>query len=74
MTVMSVTLDVSKLSGWLNALAYCRVEGGLMEGDMGGARWADLRRRRCKQRAGKTSWSWGATHARDAPQTCRTCS
>eukprot|EP00964_Phaeocystis_antarctica_P059250 scaffold35177_cov64-Phaeocystis_antarctica.AAC.1 len=21
-----VTLDVSKLSGWLNALAYCRVE------------------------------------------------
>ena len=23
---MSVTLDVSKLSGWLNADAYCRVE------------------------------------------------
>ena len=23
---MSVTLEVSKLSGWLNALAYCRVE------------------------------------------------
>ena len=22
---MSVTLDVSKLSGWLNAVAYCRV-------------------------------------------------
>ena len=24
---MSVTLEVSKLSGWLNALACCRVEG-----------------------------------------------
>ena len=23
---MSVTLDVSKLSGWLNAFAFCRVE------------------------------------------------
>ena len=26
MSTMSVTLDVSKLSGWLNAYAYCRVE------------------------------------------------
>ena len=26
MRVMSVTLDVSKLSGWLNAVALCRVE------------------------------------------------
>eukprot|EP00964_Phaeocystis_antarctica_P077973 scaffold48462_cov60-Phaeocystis_antarctica.AAC.5 len=26
MLCMSVTLDVSKLSGWLNATAYCRVE------------------------------------------------
>ena len=26
MNLMSVTLDVSKLSGWLNALAACRVE------------------------------------------------
>ena len=26
MLFMSVTLDVSKLSGWLNAVAYCRVE------------------------------------------------
>ena len=25
---MSVTLDVSRLSGWLNALAPCQVEGG----------------------------------------------
>ncbi len=26
MDCMLVTLDVSKLSGWLNADAYCRVE------------------------------------------------
>ena len=26
MLLMSVTLDVSKLSGWLNAVAHCRVE------------------------------------------------
>ena len=26
MTAIFVTLDVSKLSGWLNADAYCRVE------------------------------------------------
>ena len=26
MAFMSVTLDVSKLSGWLNADAYCRVK------------------------------------------------
>ena len=26
MAYMVVTLDVSKLSGWLNAYAYCRVE------------------------------------------------
>ena len=26
MPYMSVTLDVSKLSGWLNAFANCRVE------------------------------------------------
>ena len=27
MLYMRVTLDVSRLSGWLNADAYCRVEG-----------------------------------------------
>ena len=29
MNSMSVTLDVSKLSGWLNAAAFCRVEKGV---------------------------------------------
>ena len=29
---MFVTLDVSKLSGWLNALAFCRVKRESTEG------------------------------------------
>ena len=33
MWLMSVTLDVSKLSGWLNASASCRVTTKLVEGD-----------------------------------------
>ena len=32
MAAMLVTLDVSKLSGWLNALAYCRVKRESTEG------------------------------------------
>ena len=32
MLYMSVTLDVSKLSGWLNADAYCRVKREAQEG------------------------------------------
>ena len=33
MYCISVTLDVSRLSGWLNALAFCRVEGEAWEED-----------------------------------------
>eukprot|EP00964_Phaeocystis_antarctica_P028340 scaffold15977_cov53-Phaeocystis_antarctica.AAC.3 len=45
MSFMSVTLDVSKLSGWLNAAAYCRVERrgvrcGARCGPGGGRAWA----------------------------------
>ena len=39
---MSVTLDVSKLSGWLNADAYCRVET-----------WACGVGKRCGRREGR---------------------
>ena len=35
---MSVTLDVSKLSGWLNTDAYCRVERGACDAGRGVAR------------------------------------
>ena len=37
---MSVTLDVSKLSGWLNADAPCRVERGACDAGRGAAREA----------------------------------
>ena len=44
MRSMFVTLDMSKLSGWLNADAYCRVQWeaqyeGDMEGQETGGRW-----------------------------------
>ena len=37
---MSVTLDVSKLSGWLNADAYCGVERRACDAGRGAAREA----------------------------------
>ena len=46
---MLVTLDVSRLSGWLNADAHCRVKkgskGGLTCGLGGGTAWGQRRRR-----------------------------
>ena len=35
---MVVTLDVTKLSGWLNAFAFCRVERGACDAGNGAAR------------------------------------
>ena len=73
MRAMVVTLDVSRLSGWLNALAYCRVgkeEGirgeraGLEVGAWGGGASSVLLRARLKvERRG---------HARSAHKTCGT--
>ena len=40
MAYMVVTLDVSKLSGWLNAVAYCRVERRDCDVGRGAARQA----------------------------------
>ena len=69
---MSVTLDVSRLSGWLNADAHCRVKkgskGGLTCGLGGGTAWGQRRRRMqradrprlCRLRVG---------NARSAPKT-----
>ena len=39
MRLMVVTLEVSKLSGWLKADAYCRVEGRACDAGGRGASW-----------------------------------
>eukprot|EP00964_Phaeocystis_antarctica_P014122 scaffold7779_cov62-Phaeocystis_antarctica.AAC.2 len=41
---MSVTLEVSKLSGWLNPDAYCRVERRAYDAGRGAAREVGGRR------------------------------
>ena len=40
MDCMVVTLEVSKLSGWLNAFVHCRVEGRACDAGRGAAREA----------------------------------
>jgi len=48
MRLMSVTLEVSKLSGWLKADAYCRVEG----------RACDAGGERCEPEGGRACVVW----------------
>ena len=68
MELMSVTLDTSKLSGWLNTSVSCRVTRRAMGVDMWGERREGVGQWRCKQRAGRTNWTcMGVRHARDAP-------
>ena len=52
---MSVTLEVSKLSGWLNAAALCRESNGghAVRGEGAGWEARGGGRRRCTQRAGE---------------------
>ena len=76
MACMVVTLEVSKLSGWLNAAANCRESKGghTVRDDVrpGGGRGG--RRPRRKQRAGESSTAdWGQGTGRSAPRTCRSC-
>eukprot|EP00964_Phaeocystis_antarctica_P010948 scaffold6017_cov48-Phaeocystis_antarctica.AAC.2 len=66
MPLMSVTLDVSKLSGWLNADAPCGVEGGIV-----GRRIQ--RQEVLKGIAGCIRVGGGFGHARSAPETCGSC-
>ena len=68
----SVTLDVSRLSGWLNADARCRVErgsigGGATCGQAGGR--VGWRGRWRKQQGGPRLWRLRAGHARSARET-----
>ena len=80
MLFMSVTLEVSKLSGWLNADVYCRESKGghavrsearpYISREAGGGG-----RPQRTQRAGEGSTAgWGQGTGRSAPGTCRTCS
>ena len=70
MSRMVVTLDVSKLSGWLNACASCRVERGACDAGRGAARgrregvgWR--RRKRHVHGEGPTQ-GWGSQGTRGA--------
>ena len=67
--LMSVTLDVSKLSGWSNADAPCRVRGGGMvrAGQEKGVVCGEERAR--SVRGGSRGGAF--RHAQSAPQTCR---
>ena len=81
MPLMSVTLDVSKLSGWLNAFAVCRVEtractaeGGMRCGAVAAREGVDQRRRFAGGVGPTDCWGQGtrgahrkhAVHVRDA--------
>ena len=72
---MLMTLDVLRLSDWLNADAPCRVEreawqeGRHVGWEAGGVDWS-----RCKQRAGRPRlWRTSVRHARSAPKTWTPC-
>ena len=75
---MFVTLDVSKVSGWLNAVADCRVErrgvrcGARCAGREAGARMGQYRRKWYARGIGPTEA--GGQGVVSAPETCRTCS
>eukprot|EP00964_Phaeocystis_antarctica_P069419 scaffold42180_cov51-Phaeocystis_antarctica.AAC.1 len=70
MPCMFVTLDVSKLSGWLNAVAPCRVERRVCDAER--EVWAGRRQgmgwRRRKRRVGRgpTKGCGGQGHVRSA--------
>ena len=69
MALISVTLDVSKLSGWLNAYADCRVERRACEAGRGESREAGGSEAAAAQAA-----CTARGHARSAPGTCDTWS
>ena len=73
MLFMSVTLEVSQLSGWLNAFAICRVEGRARNAGRGvrweaGGRGAAAAVAACTEMARLKTW--GPGHAHSARGTC----
>ena len=78
MAYIVMTLDVSKLSGWLNAFAACRESNGghTVRGEVlrAGGREGGGRSRR-KRRAGEGSTAdMGQGTGRSARRTCGACS
>ena len=83
MSAMFVTLDVSKLSGWLNASAPCRVErerrggrGGGTQGRGGGRAWGNGGGASSVQGGSQLRRGAGQRggHTRSAHKTCSTWS
>eukprot|EP00964_Phaeocystis_antarctica_P081053 scaffold50673_cov51-Phaeocystis_antarctica.AAC.3 len=79
-TLVSVTLDVSKLSGWLNFDAYCRVERRACDAERGvcgpgaGERGPAATHERHAQGEGPAVKAGGGLgHAQSAPGTCCSC-
>eukprot|EP00964_Phaeocystis_antarctica_P049389 scaffold28648_cov60-Phaeocystis_antarctica.AAC.1 len=77
MPYMVVTLEVSKLNGWLNALAYCKgsKEGRAMRGEVQTGRTevaADRSARSVQERARLQigSRAWGGAHVKHAVHVC----
>ena len=69
---MFVTLDVSKLSGWLNADAHCRVEKKHSKrGVMRAGRTCKRRQRMQRARKAPAVVVDGKFYAWRAPKTCR---
>ena len=77
---MSVTLDVSKLSGWLNADAPCRVERRAYNAERGvgpgagGRTPAAAHERHARREGPAVKAGGGLGHVRSARRTCRSCS
>ena len=74
MPFMVVTLDVSKLSNWLSAVATCRVERRAYDAERGvgreaGGRGPAVARERHARGEGPAVKAGGAGHARSARRT-----
>ncbi len=64
MKLIAVTLDVSKLTGWLNADVRCRVEGHAIRGEVCGPEGGAWGRGGRKRGAHAEEPRLGAGHAR----------
>eukprot|EP00964_Phaeocystis_antarctica_P055028 scaffold32357_cov53-Phaeocystis_antarctica.AAC.2 len=73
MPFMSVTLDVSKLSGWLNADANCRVERRAYDAERGVGRGREGvgRLQRTSGMHGEMAWLWEVGGARACAERTR---